>query len=455
MFKRKGKIVVCATVFVFMLCSSLFAGGVQDSFEDLNNSVNELMGGSGSKKEEPKTNSQNTSSQNKETAPVEKAEPAKPAEPVLVVKEMVLPTEPNSEDDFDVTITEDGQGARVTGYKGKSGGVYIPATIQGLPVKEVYFKITATEPTYVNALVVSEGCEKIIIGNENLSNTSYNVSYHVYENRDYATYKGYSYDKEKNCYQLYVDKKVVEEINPKGFELGLISLPDSIVEFRLYRTAITEFEVPANVKTVSILPVTLEKVSFRGVPESIAKDAFHGTQLSHIELPEGLKRIETNAFEKCKLKSISLPSSLTHIGEEAFYSTSLEAITIPGSVEVLEDDVFRECDNLKTVVISDGVKEIRSTFDSLESLESVTLPSTLEKLHGYSGYTPGSFSRCNNLKELIIPENLTKLQFYEPKYYYRGEKYFEEEDDSAFSGCSKLPLGTQARLKKLGYTGRF
>ena len=50
MFKRKGKIVVCATVFVFMLCSSLFASGVKDSFEELNNSVNELVGGSGSKK---------------------------------------------------------------------------------------------------------------------------------------------------------------------------------------------------------------------------------------------------------------------------------------------------------------------------------------------------------------------------------------------------------------------
>lgn len=448
MFKRKGKIVVCATVFVFMLCSSLFAGGVQDSFEELNNSVNELIGGSGSKKEEPKTNSQNTSSQNKETAPVEKAEPAKPAEPVLVVKEMVLPTEPNSEDDFDVTITEDGQGAKVIGYKGKSGGVYIPATIQGLPVKEVDFKITATEPTYVNALVVSEGCEKIIIGDENRHRPYYYDSY--------VPYKGYSYDEEKNCYQLYVDKKVVEEINPKGFELGLISLPDSIVEFRLHRTAITEFEVPANVKTVGFLPVTLEKVSFRGVPESIAEYAFYNTQLSHIELPEGLKRIEASAFQGCELKSISLSSSLTHIGEEAFRSTSLEAVTIPGSVEVLEDEVFSGCANLKTVVISDGVKEIRSTFGRLQSLESVTLPSTLEKLHGSErGSGGGSFRLCENLKELIIPENLTKLQFYEPKGYYRGEKYFQEEFDDTFEGCSKLPLGTQARLKKLGYTGSF
>ena len=435
MFKRKGKIVVCATVFVFMLCSSLFASGVKDSFEELNNSVNELVGGSDSKKGESKTKSQNTSSQNKET------------EPVLVVKEMVLPTEPNSEDDFDVTITEDGQGAKVIGYKGKSGGVYIPATIQGLPVKEVDFKITATEPTYVNALVVSEGCEKIILGD----GERYRNPYHDY----YAPYKGYSYDEKKNCYQLYVDKKVVEEINPKGFELGLISLPDSIVEFSLNRTSITEFEVPPNVKTVGDLPSSLEKVSFRGVPESIAENAFYNTQLSHIELPEGLKRIETNAFEKCKLKSISLPSSLTHIGEMAFGSSSLEAVTIPGSVEVLEDSVFSGCDNLKTVVISDGVKEIRSAFARLRSLESVTLPSTLEKLHGSSRDAgDGSFLFCENLKELIIPDNLTKLQFYEPESYTRGGRYFRE-DDSAFKGCSKLQLGTQARLKKLGYTGEF
>ena len=249
-----------------------------------------------------------------------------------------------------------------------------------------------------------------------------------------------------------------KQINPKGFELGLISLPDSIVEFRLHETAITEFEVPANVKTVGYLPSTLEKVSFRGVPESIDKATFYNTQISHIELPEGLKRIEASAFEKCKLKSISLPSSLTHIGEKAFYSSNLEAVTIPGSVEVLEDDVFSECYNLKTVVISDGVKEIRSTF-RLSNLESVTLPSTLEKLHGpdkyYDPHDYGSFRGCNHLKELIIPENLTKLQFYEPESYYRGEERFNAESDSAFEGCSKLPLGTQARLKKLGYTGSF
>lgn len=461
MFKRKGKIVVCATVFVFMLCSSLFAGGVQDSFEELNNSVNELIGGSGSKKEEPKTNSQNTSSQNNETAPVEKAEPAKPAEPVLVVKEMVLPTEPNSEDDFDVTITEDGQGAKVIGYKGKSGGVYIPATIQGLPVKEVEFEITATEPTYVNALVVSEGCEEIFI-------------YGTYKWRTSSQDDGYKYNSDEKYYELYVDGELVERINPKGFELGLISLPDSIVAFSLRRTAITEFEVPANVKTVGRLPGTLEKVSFRGVPEIIGRYAFAGSEISSIELPEGVKEIKGGAFEGCeKLKSVSLPNSLISIEGERYYGRdydenqtgafygciSLESITIPGGVEMIEANIFSGCESLKTVVISEGVKIIgHGAFDKLTALESVSLPSTLEEVEynyfdntSYDPRATSAFYQCTNLKELVIPEGLTQLKFH-MNVVSRSPLI---EKMNTFEGCSKLPLGTQARLKKLGYTGSF
>lgn len=454
MFKRKGKIVVCATVFVFMLCSSLFASGVKDSFEELNNSVNELVGGSDSKKGESKTKSQNTSSQNKET------------EPVLVVKEMVLPTEPNSEDDFDVTITEDGQGAKVIGYKGKSGGVYIPATIQGLPVKEVEFKITATEPTYVNALVISEGCEKIIIK----GGTTYKQYIQGYNSQD-----GYKYNSDKKYYELYVDGELVEKINPKGFELGLMSrLPDSIVEFELRGTAITEFEVPPNVKTVGTLPSTLEKVSFRGVPEIIERAAFAKSKISSIELPEGVKEIKGGAFARCEnLKLVSLPNSLISIDGMRYYGKdnyenesgafanciSLESITIPGGVEMIEANIFSGCKSLKTVVISEGVKIIGyGAFNELTALESVSLPSTLEEVeYNYfdnTTYDPGAtsaFYQCTNLKELVIPEGLTQLKF----HMNQVGTLPTIEKMNTFEGCSKLPLGTQARLKKLGYTGEF
>ncbi len=66
-----------------------------------------------------------------------KAEEKKAKESKKGSSEVKLPTTPNAEEDFIVKLTKDGTGAVVTGYKGKSGGVYIPATIQGLPVKEV------------------------------------------------------------------------------------------------------------------------------------------------------------------------------------------------------------------------------------------------------------------------------------------------------------------------------
>jgi hypothetical protein len=43
----------------------------------------------------------------------------------------------NAEADFTVGLTEDGEGAVIKGYKGRAPQVRIPATIQGMPVKEL------------------------------------------------------------------------------------------------------------------------------------------------------------------------------------------------------------------------------------------------------------------------------------------------------------------------------
>ena len=111
------------------------------------------------------------------------------------------------------------------------------------------------------------------------------------------------------------------------------------------------------------------------------------------------------------------------------------------------------------MVISEGVKIIGyGAFNELTALESVSLPSTLEEVeYNYfdnTTYDPGAtsaFYQCTNLKELVIPEGLTQLKF----HMNQVGTLPTIEKMNTFEGCSKLPLGTQARLKKLGYTGEF
>ena len=225
-----------------------------------------------------------------------KAEEKKAKESKKGSSKVKLPTTPNAEEDFIVELTKDGTGAVVKGYNGKSGEVYIPATIQGLPVKEVRLNNGA-----VTAVVVSDGCTSASISGENIK---------------------------------------------------YISLPDSVTEYEgLQRTSITEFEVPAGVKVVNKLPETLEKISFRGAPEEIEDWAFYpNTKIKTITLPDSIKKIGYCAFTGCKaLESINFPASLEEIGSEAFcQNNNLKEIIIPDSFTSLKfgSDVFYLCSSL-------------------------------------------------------------------------------------------------------------
>lgn len=262
-----------------------------------------------------------------------KAEEKKAKESKKGSSKVKLPTTPNAEEDFIVELTGDGTGARVTGYKGKSGGVYVPATIQGLPVKEVSW-ISDNE---VTAIVVSDGCTSFGLHWDNTTSSS----------------------------------------------IKYISLPDSVTEYRVASSSITEFEVPAGVKVVTGFPETLEKISFRGTPEEIYQAAFrNNTKIKTITLPDSIKVIRSKAFENCiALESINLPASLEWIGD------------------------------------GDGPG-------------------------GYGANTgKATFNGCSNLKEIIIPDSLTSVDF--PDYL------------PVFEGCSSLSLATQAQLKQLGYDKGF
>lgn len=222
-----------------------------------------------------------------------KAEAKKAKESKKGSSKVKLPTTPNAEDDFIVELTGDGTGAVVTGYKGKSGGVYIPATIQGLPVQKVYW----SSDNEVTAIVVSDGCTDFSL---RWHNTSSSIKY--------------------------------------------ISLPDSVTEYGgIDYSSVTEFEVPAGVKVVTSLPPTLEKISFRGAPEKIGGGVLEdNTNIKTITLPDSIKEIGRDAFKNCiALESINLPASLEMIYSSAFNECSnLKEIIIPDSLTSVDFEMW-------------------------------------------------------------------------------------------------------------------
>ena len=64
-----------------------------------------------------------------------------------------------TEADFNVTLTDDNTGVVITKYTGKAANVRIPATIQGMPVKEIGKQ--AFSSSEITNIVIPEGVVKI------------------------------------------------------------------------------------------------------------------------------------------------------------------------------------------------------------------------------------------------------------------------------------------------------
>lgn len=118
--------------------------------------------------------------------------------------------------------------------------------------------------------------------------------------------------------------------------------------------------------------------------------------------------IGNGAFAECeKLRSISISEGVKSIGEEAFAGCSaLEEIKLPKSVEKMGEGAFRGCSSLLSFEVPEAVSHIApKTFSDCSALTSVGLPQHLKTI-GIS-----AFSHCKALTSVLIPEEVEEVDF--------------------------------------------
>ena len=136
------------------------------------------------------------------------------------------------------------------------------------------------------------------------------------------------------------------------------------------------------------------------LPDSVKRIEENGfwcfKALEEINLPDTLEEIETAAFQSCKsLKEVTLPESLDVLSAGCFTYSGVVQMTIPGNIRKCLD-AFRFCENLKTVTIEEGTRELWGTFASCSSLESVVIPSSMKNI------SCSTFYECGSLKDVWI-----------------------------------------------------
>ena len=187
----------------------------------------------------------------------------------------------------------------------------------------------------------------------------------------------------------------------------------------------------------------LETIYIPDSVEYIGYMAFYEcSSLREVRLPENSNctALWGETFWGCKsLEEIEVPANFKEINWGDFTETGLVSVTLPG-VEILWDEAFRDCPNLKSVTLGTELVEMysnvfdncvsleefifpegsiietidASVFNNCTSLERVVLPQSIKTISNYA------FRNCSSLVEINIPASCTNINF------------------TAFIGCTSL-----------------
>ena len=145
---------------------------------------------------------------------------------------------------------------------------------------------------------------------------------------------------------------------------------------------------------------------------NIEKQVFKGCRgLTHLQLPEGLERIEEGAFNDCTglEDTLVIPSTLQWIGVDAFRGCTKLKHLVWKAVDCHNEGrefmyYFSECPLLTQVEVCDGVRRLPpGLFSWMEGLTKATLPEGLIQIPDFL------FMTAPKLREVTLPSTLQEI----------------------------------------------
>ena len=198
--------------------------------------------------------------------------------------------------------------------------------------------------------------------------------------------------------------KINDNVFADNTNLAAVTLPDGLVEI-----GASAFLGCQNLESV-VLPeslTTLGRDAFNDcrllkavkIPSGVTtihERCFCGcSSLESVTIPEGVTAIGDDAFQSCNLNALTLPESLEKIGIYAFCNnSSLKSVNIPAKVKTIGERAFSSC-GLTGLVIQEGVQAIGNYAFERNSLQNLTLPSTITSIGG------SAFGENSNLQSII------------------------------------------------------
>lgn len=221
----------------------------------------------------------------------------------------------------------------------------------------------------------------------------------------------------------------------------------------------------------------LKNIKIGSNVESIGSNAFEGcVNLTDVNL-SNVSDIYSEAFKNCiNLKNVEL-GSVTAINRKAFDGCkSLESITIPASVSNIDSGIFANCDSLKTINVAEGNKKYStvdgclyqgqtlmeypnakaenyvvssdttvidtSAFQGRNSLKSVVVPESVDRIYEYA------FADCVNLTSVSLPEGFDNIDSYT---FYNCTSLSKINFSDALSQISYFAFGNCKSLKSIEF----